>query len=135
MEELILKWGSIAGACSAVFALLWKMLKPIHDNRKKEKEELAAYRTDVKSAIDRLETKLDEHQEDIAYLQRYELKTAHVRLMEQGWCSPEKKSAVLDLYDHYKEQRGRNSLVESYRKDIESLPHCPPIGSSHYEDY
>lgn len=46
--------------------------------------------------------------------------------MQQGWCSDAEKGAVLDLYDYYRNDRKRNSLVESYRRDIESLPHMPP---------
>ena len=96
--------------------------------RKQGKADLAAYRSGVADAIARLEEKLDAQGEDTVYLQRYELKTAHARLMRLGWCSDEEKSAVLDLYDYYSDNRKRNSLIESYRRDIESLPHNPPDG-------
>lgn len=125
MEELILKIGAVAGAQSAVIALLWKILKPVNDRRKREKAEVAAYRERNSATLARLEQKMDKEEEDIAYLQRYELKQAHAQLMVRGWCSSEEKAAVLDLYDHYSGERKRNSLVESYRRDIDSLPSKP----------
>lgn len=106
-------------------ALLWKILKPVHDRRKREKAEIAAYRARNSATLARLEQKMDKEEEDIAYLQRYELKQAHAQLMVRGWCSPEEKAAVLDLYDHYSGERKRNSLVESYRRDIDLLPSKP----------
>ena len=129
MEELILKYGAVAGAQSAVAALLWKILKPIHDKKQREKAEVAAYRKENAATLARLEHKMDKEEEDIAYLQRYELKQAHAQLMVRGWCSQEEKAAVLDQYDHYSGERKRNSLVESYRRDIESLPPHPSEGA------
>lgn len=126
IEELILKLGGIAGAISAVAAIAWKIIKPLRDARLREQESLAEYRAGIQAAIDRLERKLTNEEEDIAFLQRYELKTAHATLMQQGWCSAEEKAAVLDLYDHYRVERHRNSLIDSYRTDIDSLPPHPP---------
>lgn len=83
---------------------------------------MAAYRAAQAATIQEIRDKLDDYGEDIAYVQRYDLKMAHATLMSQGWCSPEMKAAVLDLYDHYSGERKRNSLVASYRRDIESLP-------------
>ena len=100
-------------------------MKPLHSRRKQEKADVAAYRARNAATLERLEQKMDKEEEDIAYLQRYELKQAHAQLMVRGWCSPEEKAAVLDLYDHYSGERKRNSLVESYRRDIESLPSTP----------
>lgn len=120
-----MQWGGIAGAVAAILGLGWKFLKPVLDKQKKAKADLASYRAGVAEAIGRIETKMNSEEEDIAYLQRYELKTAHARLMQQGWCSAEEKAAVLDLYDHYSGERQRNSLVNSYRKDIENLPFSP----------
>ena len=100
----------------------------MRDRRRQAKADLAAYREKVSEALDRLEKKMDSEEEDIAYLQRYELKQAHATLMQRGWCSPEEKAAVLDLYDHYSGERHRNSLINSYRKDIESLPAHPLKG-------
>lgn len=98
----------------------------MYDRKKKEKADVAAYRAEMSAVMARLEQKMDAEEEDVAFLQRYELKTAHARLMQQGWCSPEEKAAVLDLYDHYSGERKRNSLVNSYRRDIETLlPHPP----------
>ena len=113
-----------------MIALLWKVLKPVRDRRIREKEEVAAYRARNAATLDRLEQKMDKEEEDIAYLQRYELKQAHAQLMVRGWCSTEEKAAVLDLYDHYSGERKRNSLVDSYRRDIESLPNEPHKGGA-----
>lgn len=125
MEEIILKIGAVAGAQSATIAFLWKPCRAMHERRRKEKADLAAYREGVANAIERLEKKMDNEEEDIAYLQRYEQKQAHAQLMVRGWCSSEEKAAVLDLYDHYSGERKRNSLLESYRRDIDSLPSTP----------
>ena len=122
MEATILSLGGIAGAIAAIWGLGWKFLKPMVETQKKNKADLAAYRKGVAEAIGRLEEKMDNEDEDIAFLQRYELKIAHAQLMQQWWCSAEEKAAVLDLYDHYSGERKRNSQVNSYRKDIESLP-------------
>lgn len=100
-------------------------MKPIREKRRQEKAEVAAYRARNAATLERLEHKMDKEEEDIAFLQRYELKQAHAQLMVRGWCSPEEKAAVLDLYDHYSGERKRNSLVESYRRDIDSLPPTP----------
>ena len=126
METLILKIAAIAGAISTIIAFVWKPLKAVHDRRKREKADLAAYRAGVASAIEEIKKSLQDYGEDIAYVQRYDLKMAHASLMTQGWCSPETKAAVIDLYDHYSGERKRNSLAESYRRDIDSLPHTPP---------
>lgn len=79
MEELILKWGAVAGAISAVIALTWRILKPVNDRRKKERSELKAYRAGVAEAIKRIEDKLDAQEEDLAFTQRYDLKMAHAQ--------------------------------------------------------
>lgn len=125
LEVFILKLGSIAGALAGVAALLWKLLKPVYERKKKEKAELAAYRAGVAKSIEQILSQLKDYEEDIAFIQRYDLKMAHASLMTQGWCSAETKAAVLDLYDHYSGERKRNSLVASYRRDIESLPPEP----------
>lgn len=101
--------GGIAGAIAAIWGLCWKFVKPMMEKQKKNKADLAAYRKGVAEAIGRLEKKMDNEDEDIAFLQRYELKIAHAQLMERGWCSAEEKAAVLDLYDHYSGERNRNS--------------------------
>lgn len=131
--EQILTWGSIAGALSGLFALAMKLLKPMRERKKREKEELDMYRKSVKKAIEELTTKMDElsdkmdsYEEDMVYQQRYDLKMAHARLMQQGWCTDEEKAAYLDMYDHYKINRKRNSLADSCKSDIIGLPNHPP---------
>ena len=84
------------------------------------------YRKSVKDSIDALNTKLDNLEEDIIYQQRYDLKMAHARLMQQGWCSEEEKATYLEMYDHYKINRKRNSMADSCKSDIIALPNHPP---------
>lgn len=130
--EQIVTWGGICGSVSAIVALQVKLTKPVRIRKKKEKEELAEYRKGVRDSIDSLNTKvvemsakMDNYEEDIAYQQRYDLKMAHARQMQQGWCSDEEKAAYLDMHDHYKINRKRNSLADSCKSDIISLPNHP----------
>lgn len=134
LMETILTWGSIAGAVSALIALVVKLFKPMRERKKQEKEELAAYRKGVKEAIDELTSKMsdlskkmDNYEEDVVYQQRYDLKMAHAQLMQRGWCSDEEKCAYLDMYDHYKINRKRNSIADSCKSDISNLPNHPPV--------
>lgn len=64
----------------------------------------------------------------MVYQQRYDLKMAHARFMQQGWCSEEEKATYLDMYDYYKIDRNRNSLANSYKSDVMNLPNHPPEG-------
>ena len=116
-----------------IIAIIVKVTKPFRDHKKQEKEELAEYRRGVRSSIDainlkmaEMSTKMDNYEEDIAYQQRYDLKMAHARQMQQGWCSDEEKAAYLDMHDHYKINRKRNSLADSCKSDIIALPNHPP---------
>lgn len=132
LTEQIVLWGGVAGGLSAIIALLFKVTKPFRERKKTEKEELAQYRKSVKESIDgiveqmtELSDKMDKYEEDMVYQQRYDLKMAHARLMQQGWCSDEEKAAYLDMYDHYKINRKRNSLADSCKSDIIGLPNYP----------
>lgn len=131
--EQIVTWGGVAGGLSAIIALVIKLIKPIRERKKQEKAELAEYRKGVKASIvalgakmNELSDKMDSYEEDMAYQQRYDLKMAHARLMRQGWCSDEEKAAYLDMHDHYKINRKRNSLADSCKSDISNLPNHPP---------
>lgn len=126
LGDLIITWGGIAGGISAVTALGVKLTKPMRERKKTEREEQAVYRKSVKDSIDALNTKLDNLEEDIVYQQRYDLKMAHARLMQQGWCSEEEKGTYLEMYDHYKINRKRNSMADSCKSDIIALPNHPP---------
>lgn len=132
IAEQTIMWGSIAGAISAIIALAVKQFKPIRERKQKEKAELAAYRKGIKEALDSFTTKItelsekmDNYEKDMIYQQRYDLKMAHARFMRQGWCTEEEKAAYLDMYDYYKIDRNRNSLADSYKSDVLSLPNCP----------
>lgn len=133
LGDLIVKWGGVAAGLSAVIALCVKVTKPIRDRRKTEKEEQAEYRRGVRDSIDKINLsigemskKMDNYEEDMVYQQRYDLKMAHARQMQQGWCSDEEKAAYLDMHDHYKINRKRNSLADSCKSDIIALPNHPP---------
>ena len=126
LGDLIITWGGIAGGISAVTALGVKFTKPVRERKKREREEQAAYRKSVKDSIDALNVKLDNLEEDTIYQQRYDLKMAHARLMQQGWCSEEEKATYLEMYDHYKINRKRNSMADSCKSDIIALPNHPP---------
>lgn len=135
LGEQIVTWGTIAGGVSAIIALTVKLTKPIREHKKREKAELAEYRKSVKESIEaltekmnELSEKMDSYEEDMVYQQRYDLKMAHARLMLQGWCSDEEKAAYLDMYDHYKINRKRNSLADSCKSDVNNLPNHPPEG-------
>lgn len=71
---------------------------------------------------------MDGYEKDMVYQQRYDLKMAHARFMQQGWCSEEEKATYLDMYDYYKIDRNRNSLANSYKSDVMNLPNHPPEG-------
>lgn len=133
--EQVVTWGGVAGGVSAIIAVTVKVTKPFRDRRKKEKEDLITYRKEVKENIENLSNivselskKMDDYEEDVAYQQRYDLKMAHARQMQQGWCSEEEKGTYLEMYDHYKINRKRNSLADSCKSDIISLPNHPHEG-------
>lgn len=133
--EQIVTWGGIAGGLSAIIALIVKLVKPIRERKKKEKLELSEYRKGVKEAVDTITTKMielsekmDKYEEDMVYQQRYDLKMAHARFMHQGWCGDEEKATYLEMYDHYKVNRKRNSLADSCKSDVINLPNHPPEG-------
>lgn len=131
MEELFLRIGGIAGAATAIGTCAWKFLiKPFivtplrerrEDRAEKEREfikEELEFRKKVLEELSVLKDKLDDNQIDVAHLQRYKLKTEHDRLMRQGWCTDAEKESIVDLYDHYATEKGRNSLAKSFREPL-----------------
>lgn len=139
MEELLIKLGGIAGAVTAVGTLVWKFfIKPFivipikekkearDESERKFLQEEAAYRKKVLDELSILKDKLDDNQLDIVHLQRYKLKTEHDRLMRQGWCTDAEKEGIIDLYDRYATEKGRNSLAKSFKDDVLALPTTPP---------
>ena len=138
MEELFLRIGAIAGAATAIGTCIWKfVIKPfiivpyrekcearMEKDREFVKEELA-FRKKVLEELGVLKDKLDDNQLDIIHLQRYKLKTEHDRLMRQGWCTEAEREGIIDLYDRYATDKGRNSLAKSFKDDVLGLPREP----------
>ena len=132
IETEILKWGGIAGAISAIIALItlvWKAYKRRRD--KKQQERLAFQNTvldelkGIKDKIEVLDSKVTETQENTAELQCNELKHAYNSFMRLGYCPTEDKARILDLYDKY-HKKGYNSLADGFAQDIKELPAFPP---------
>lgn len=126
IETEVLKWGGIAGALAAVCGLICKLCRPIGKWLTKGRRERREFQEKVLAGQKAIEDKLDDTQRDIAYLQMHELKLAHARLMLQGWCPEEERASLLALYDRYKEEKGRDTLADSYKNDIASLSPYPP---------
>lgn len=139
MEELFLRIGGIAGAATAIGTCLWKfVIKPFimvpmrerrEERERKEREfikEELEFRKKVLEELSVLKDKIDDSQVDIVHLQRYKLKTEHDRLMRQGWCTDAEKEGIIDLYDRYATDKGRNSLAKSFKDDVLGLPTVQP---------
>lgn len=122
MAEYIKSAGAIAGAISAVIALLSLIfLKPIHkaiQRRKAEREADAKYRQQVLEA-------LNEIKDDIGDLQYQSLAQAHDFYTSQHWCPASTKQQLVTMHESYK-KKGRNHLSEHYEEEILDLPEHPP---------
>lgn len=112
--ETILSAGEVAGAISAVIALLALVLwKPLKAARKRRLE----YR---KAIMDKLDRIID----DVADLQYERLSQAHDFYTTRGWCPTSKKDQLCRMYKSYT-GKGRNHLSAHYEQDILSLPETP----------
>lgn len=143
-QEVIINAGSIAGAITAVTALLWKFLiKPFivtpylnYKNAKaKAKEEEDLFKENVLEQLKELSKKQDSMlkdlkqqiqstQDDLGLLQWYKLKETHSRLMDQGWANDDDKESFGRLYEAYK-ARGRNSVAPAFMDDVLELSSHP----------
>jgi len=121
MQERILTAGEIAGAISAIIALVARLLiNPIRKHisaRKKEKEDAAQFR---KLVLEKLDGIVD----DVADLQYERLSQAHDFYTSQGWCPTSKKTQLCNMYQSYT-GKGRNHLSKRYEEDILKLPDRP----------
>ena len=112
--ETILSAGEVAGAISAVIALLALVLwKPLKAARKRQME----YRKAIMEKLDRI---ID----DVADLQYERLSQAHDFYTTRGWCPTSKKDQLCRMYKSYT-AKGRNHLSAHYERDILSLPETP----------
>ena len=122
MAEYIRSAGAIAGAISAVIALLSLIFfKPVHkaiQRRKAEREADAKYRQQVLEA-------LNEIKDDIGDLQYQSLAQAHDLYTSRQWCPASTKQQLVTMHESYK-KKGRNHLSEHYEEEILNLPEHPP---------
>ena len=112
----IKEWGAIAGAISAIIALVLVVTKPfkaVRDRKTAEKNETAEFRR-------RLMEKLDSIEDDIADLQYERLSQAHDYYLERGWCPTSKKQQLCNMYQSYS-SKGRNHLSAHYEAEILNL--------------
>lgn len=116
MEQWITSAGAVAGAATAVLALVAALWRPVKRMLKKRAE----FREMV------LE-KLDAIMDDIADLQYERLSQAHDYYTGRGWCPTSKKDQLCRMYKSYT-GKGRNHLSAHYEQDILSLPDKPVEG-------
>lgn len=112
----IKEWGTVAGAISAIIALLLVITKPFKaakERKEAEKKETAAFRQ-------KLMEKLDGIEDDIADLQYERLSQAHDYYLERGWCPTSKKQQLCNMYQSYS-AKGRNHLSAHYESEILNL--------------
>ena len=122
MAEYIKSAGAIAGAISAVIALLTLILfKPIRNAIKRRSAEKEADRNFRKQVLD----SLNEIKDDIGDLQYQSLAQAHDLYMSQRWCPASTKQQLVTMHESY-EKKGRNHLSEHYEEEILDLPEHPP---------
>lgn len=112
--ETILSAGEVAGAISAIIALLMLVLwRPVRTAIKRKGD----YR---KAIMDKLDRIID----DVADLQYERLSQAHDFYTTRGWCPTSKKDQLCRMYKSYT-GKGRNHLSAHYEQDILSLPETP----------
>ena len=116
MEQWITSAGAVAGAVTAMLALVAALWRPVKKMLKKRAE----FREMV------LE-KLDVIMDDIADLQYERLSQAHDYYTGRGWCPTSKKDQLCRMYKSYT-GKGRNHLSAHYEQDILSLPDKPAEG-------
>lgn len=103
--ELLIKIGAVAGAISAIIALILTITRFIRW---------------IKAVVDKLDAIID----DIADLQYERLSQAHDFYMDRGWCPTSKKVQLCNMYKSYT-AKGRNHLSAHYEKEILGLPDAP----------
>ena len=109
--ETILSAGEVAGAISAVLALLALVLwKPLKEAVRRRRE----FRCAIMEKLDRI---ID----DVADLQYECLSQAHDFYTTRGWCPTSKKDQLCRMYKSYTS----NHLSAHYEQDILDLPETP----------
>ena len=121
MSELIADAGAIAGAISAVIALVTAVaIKPFLAARKRRREARRAESEFREQVLARLSVL----NEDIAELQCDRLSQAHDFYLSRGWCTSSKKAQLCEMYRSYM-AKGRNHLSHYYEQEILALPDSP----------
>lgn len=121
MMEWIEQAGRIAGAVSALLALLAAVLiKPVMSMRRNRRQRAADEATFRASVLD----KLDGITSDVADLQYERLSQAHDFYTGRGWCPTSKKTQLCQMYKSYT-GKGRNHLSKHYEQEILDLPDKP----------
>ena len=126
MSDIITSAGAIAGAVSAILALVVAILvKPIlawRKHRKDKEREQTEFRAELLA-------KLDAINDDIGDLQYERLSQAHDFYTGRGWCPTSKKDQLCTMYKSYT-AKGRNHLSKFYEQEILALPDTPPKGDN-----
>lgn len=121
MSEWIERAGAIAGAISAVVALITAIaIKPMLSARKRRKERFKAEHEFREEVLKRLGVL----NEDVAELQGDRLSQAHDYYINRGWCTSAKKAQLCEMYRSYM-AKGRNHLSHYYEQEILALPDSP----------
>lgn len=141
--EQINEWGEIAGSISAFLGLLAIILfnpikryiqrkreehKKLKEERLKEeraaREDEAAFRKEMRTAMTRIDNTLVTLIDDIGDLQYERLSQAQEFYTAQGWCPGSKKEMLCQMHKSYR-AKGRNHLSEHYEEEILKLDSKP----------
>ena len=130
--EQINELGKVAGSLSAILGLLALLLfdpikshiKKKREERRKAKEEDAAFRKEMREALSKINETLSLLTDDIGDLQYERLSQAHEYYTEQGWCPGSKKEMLCQMHKSYRSKK-RNHLSDHYEEDILRLDSKP----------
>ena len=128
MEQQILNAGDIAKAVSAIIALLtvllWKPIRAIYIQHKKDKEEEKAFRQMMATRLDSIESNIKTLVSDVGDMQYANLAECHDFYVGQGWCPSSTKEQLINMHKSYV-AKGRNHLSAHYEQEIINLREHP----------
>lgn len=119
-------WAVIAalvGICGAVYKYL---IAPYLKRRKEREDKLDKVLAEQTQALGDLKTAMKELSKDVGFLQHDRLIQGHDHFMKIGYIPQHDLESLTTMYDRYISQ-GRNSLFETYKQDLLSLPPAPDI--------
>ena len=117
-------WAYLAafiGICGAVYKYT---VLPILKRRKAREEKQERVLTELASSVKELQASVKELSTDVGFLQHDRLTQGHDHFMKLGYIPTHDRENLVKMYDRYISQK-RNSLFDSYRKDLLSLPSTP----------